>query len=138
MPDPHLVESIQGVRMPRLRSRRILSPTVDHELVSMLEGVVAEPFGTGTLAQIPGYSVAGKTGTAQKAGPHGYLPGKYMASFVGFLPASDPQVEIMVVLDSPRSEIYGGQVAAPAFATIGAWYAKYAGIKPDKPVSTSN
>jgi cell division protein FtsI/penicillin-binding protein 2 len=134
MPQPHMVQRIQGQPAPRLHTRRVLSPTVDRELVSMLKGVVNEPFGTGILAQIPGYTVAGKTGTAQKPNGHGgYAPGKYMASFIGFFPADDPQVEIMVVVDSPSSAIFGGKVAAPAFEKIGAWYAYYARIRPDQP-----
>jgi cell division protein FtsI (penicillin-binding protein 3) len=56
-----------------------------------------------------------------------------MASFIGFFPADDPQVEIMVVVDSPSSAIFGGKVAAPAFEKIGAWYAYYARIRPDRP-----
>jgi cell division protein FtsI (penicillin-binding protein 3) len=139
MPQPHIVARIQGQPAPRLHTRRVLSPTVDRELVSMLKGVVNEPFGTGILAQIPGYTVAGKTGTAQKPNGHGgYAPGKYMASFIGFFPADDPQVEIMVVVDSPSSAIYGGKVAAPAFEQIGAWYAHYARIKSDRPATLPN
>jgi cell division protein FtsI/penicillin-binding protein 2 len=134
MPQPHIIARVQGRPALRLHTRRVLTPTVDHELVSMLKGVVNEPFGTGILAQIPGYTVAGKTGTAQKPnGRGGYAPGKYMASFIGFFPADDPQVEIMVVVDSPASAIFGGKVAAPAFEKIGAWYAHHARIRPDRP-----
>ncbi|MGN6379328.1 MAG: penicillin-binding transpeptidase domain-containing protein, partial [Gaiellales bacterium] len=71
---------------------------------------------------------------AQKANDHGtYAKGQYMASFVGFFPASAPRVLIMVVVDNPRHSIFGGTVAAPAFEKIGAWYAKHAGIPPDQP-----
>jgi cell division protein FtsI (penicillin-binding protein 3) len=133
MPPTHLIESIQGVPVPRHRPRRILRPDVDRELVSMLKGVVDFQSGTGVRAQIPGYSVAGKTGTAQKADGHGgYARGQYMASFVGFLPASNPQVVITVVVDTPHTSIFGGTVAAPAFEEIGAWYARYAGLEPDR------
>ena len=91
MPQPHLIESIQGQRRPALHSRRILRPGVDAELVSMLKNVVDYQSGTGVQARIPGYSVAGKTGTAQKANGHGgYALGQYMASFVGFFPAEPP------------------------------------------------
>ena len=135
MPQPHVIQRIGAPKPPRLHPRRILQPGVDRELVSMLGGVVNEPLGTGVLAQIPGYAVAGKTGTAEKpGGPTGYLPGKYVSSFVGFFPASHPQVEIMVVIDSPRNGLYGGRVAAPAFSEIGGWYARTYNIRPDKPM----
>jgi cell division protein FtsI/penicillin-binding protein 2 len=138
MPQPHVIERVAGQRPAKLHPRRIISPGVDRELVSMLAGVVNEPFGTGQLAQIPGYSVAGKTGTAQKPGNGGYLKGKYVSSFVGFLPAGNPQVEILVTVDSPRNGIFGGTVAAPAFSNIGGWYARTYNIPPDKPVHATH
>jgi cell division protein FtsI (penicillin-binding protein 3) len=132
---PRLVSSVQGVKLPAQTRHRVLTPYVADELVSMLKGVVSEPFGTGVLAKIPGYSIAGKTGTAQVPLNGRYVPGWYRSSFIGFFPASDPQVEIMVVVDHPTKGYFGGQVAAPAFAAIGKWYAHYAGIKPDQPVA---
>jgi cell division protein FtsI/penicillin-binding protein 2 len=132
MVQPRLVQGIQGRRMPRTSQRRVLSPAVDSQMVSMLEGVVDG--GTGIQATIPGYTVAGKTGTAQKPNGHGGYSNQYDASFVGFLPAEHPQVEIMIVVDSPKTSHFGGAVAAPAFEQIGAWYANHAGIKPDRPV----
>jgi cell division protein FtsI (penicillin-binding protein 3) len=74
--------------------------------------------GTGTAARLSGFPVAGKTGTAQKADGDGYAQGKYVASFAGFLPASDPIVVILVVLDEPQAGFYGGEVAAPVFRRI--------------------
>ena len=67
----------------------------------MLKGVVSDQ-GTGELAAIPGYSVAGKTGTAQKPGPNGYIPGAYVATFVGMVPASNPRLVVLVSVDEPR------------------------------------
>jgi cell division protein FtsI/penicillin-binding protein 2 len=98
-------------------SRRVIDPTTNAELTTMLEGVVAN--GTGTSAAIDGYTVAGKTGTAQIPNPDnlGYVPGAYMASFAGFAPAQDPVLSALVVLDHP-TPIYGGAVAAPVFSTI--------------------
>jgi cell division protein FtsI (penicillin-binding protein 3) len=133
MPQPHVIERVAGRRPAKLHPRRIIKPGVDRELVNMLAGVVNEPFGTGVLAQIPGYTVAGKTGTAEKP-INGVYSGKYVATFVGFLPAGNPQVEILVSVDSPRNGIFGGTVAAPAFAKIGQWYARTYNIPPDKPV----
>jgi len=131
MREPHLVSHIQGQRVQAPWARRILSKGVDSQMVSMLEGVVDG--GTGVQATIPGYTVAGKTGTAQKPKDGGYS-NQYDASFVGFLPAEDPQVEIMIVVDSPQTSHFGGDVAAPAFEQIGSWYANHAGIRPDRPV----
>ncbi|HVI38993.1 MAG TPA: penicillin-binding transpeptidase domain-containing protein, partial [Gaiellales bacterium] len=117
-------------------SRRVLSPTVDHTLVNMLKGVVDTAAGTGTRASVPGYTVAGKTGTAQVALPHslGYSTRNYVASFVGFLPADNPRVEVLVVVNSPRTNIFGGIVAAPAFQQIATFLTKDLAIPPDKPL----
>ena len=83
----------------------------------MLTGVVDEHGATGNAAAIPGYSVAGKTGTAQIPGPHGYTTGKYVASFVGMVPVEEARGSLVLVsVDEPRGGIFGGTVAAPAFA----------------------
>lgn len=135
MIEPRLVAKIQGVRLPSQRRRRILSPQVDAELVQMLGSVVTDA-GTGAKASICGYSVAGKTGTAQKPDGRGGYSTNYDASFVGFFPAKAPRVEVMVVVDSPRTSHFGGIVAAPAFEQIGSWLANYLGIPPDRPCAT--
>jgi cell division protein FtsI (penicillin-binding protein 3) len=95
----------------------VISPAVDAQLTSMLEQVVTG--GTGTSAVVPGYTVAGKTGTAQipTPGADSYVPGAYMASFVGFAPASNPTLSMIVVLDRP-TPIFGGTVSAPVFSQI--------------------
>ena len=136
MVEPHVVAKIGGRPAPKPVSRRVLSPTVDHTLVNMLKGVVDTAAGTGTRASVPGYTVAGKTGTAQKALPHslGYSTRNYVASFVGFLPADNPRVEVLVVVDSPRTNIFGGIVAAPAFQQIATFLTKDLAIPPDKPL----
>ena len=136
MVEPHVVEKIGGRPTPKPVSRRVLSPTVDHTLVNMLKGVVDTAAGTGTRASVPGYTVAGKTGTAQVALPHsrGYSTRNYVASFVGFLPADNPRVEVLVVVNSPRTNIFGGIVAAPAFQQIATFLTKDLAIPPDKPL----
>ncbi|HKI90731.1 MAG TPA: penicillin-binding transpeptidase domain-containing protein, partial [Gaiellaceae bacterium] len=130
---PHLVDHIQGIRPPEPKRRQIVSAEVDRELLSMLKGVVSD-HGTAQAAAIPGYTVAGKTGTAQKPGPNGYLPGKYVATFVGMVPAHDPQLVVMVSVDEPQKAIYGGVVAAPAFAKIAAFDLRYLEVPPNAPV----
>jgi cell division protein FtsI (penicillin-binding protein 3) len=88
--------------------------------------------GTGTAAAIPGYYVAGKTGTSQKVDPSGgYSRDKYVASFVGFVPASDPRLVILVTVDEPRGAIWGGVVAAPAFQQIARFGLQYLEVPPD-------
>src|SRR5712691_6049400 len=96
----------------------------------MLKDVVSE--GTGTYAAIPGYQVAGKTGTAQKPDSHGgYASGEYVASFVGIVPASRPRLVVLVTVDEPHGAIFGGVVAAPAFQQIASFDLRYLEIPPD-------
>ncbi|MGD0385332.1 MAG: penicillin-binding protein 2 [Solirubrobacteraceae bacterium] len=115
---PHIVSSVGGVPVALPRAKRILSPTVAAELRSMLEGVTSAG-GTAAEIQIPGYTLAGKTGTANKVVDGTYSHTDYYASFVGFAPAQDPQLEAIVMLDSPQTgEIYGTEVAAPAWQKI--------------------
>jgi cell division protein FtsI (penicillin-binding protein 3) len=130
---PHLVDHVVGQAPPKLKSRRILAPHIDGELRNMLRGVVSDQ-GTAVAASIPGYSVAGKTGTAQKPGPYGYLPGKYVATFVGMVPASKPRLVVLVSVDEPQGEIYGGLVAAPAFQQIASFDLQDLQIPPDLPI----
>ena len=108
-------------------SHRVLDPTTNAELTAMLEQVVTT--GTGTSASIDGYTVAGKTGTAQIPSPDhlGYIPGAYIGSFAGFAPAQHPVLSAIVVLDRP-TPIYGGAVAAPVFSTIMAYALHHFGI----------
>jgi cell division protein FtsI (penicillin-binding protein 3) len=100
---------------PAPASRPVVSPQTAATMRGMLQGVVES--GTGTNAQIPGYQVAGKTGTARKP-PYDKPPYKYVASFAGFAPADTPRLAAIVVLDEPQNNYFGGQVAAPAFARI--------------------
>ena len=125
-PDTHLV-------WPRTRAISAEAAALTREI---LKAVVTE--GTGGNASVPGYAVAGKTGTAQKVrtdGVPGYATGKYVASFSGFLPADDPQVLIIVSIDEPSNSIYGGTVAAPAFARVAAFAVSHLKIPPTIPGS---
>ncbi|MFO7152636.1 MAG: stage V sporulation protein D [Bacillota bacterium] len=115
---------------PRL-VRQVISEDTARELKSLLESVVEN--GTGGRAKIEGYKVAGKTGTAEK-----YADGKYVASFVGFAPADDPQFVVLVIIDEPSAGIYyGGQIAAPVFQKVMADILKYKGVKPETSESES-
>jgi cell division protein FtsI (penicillin-binding protein 3) len=113
-----------------IRVRRVISEDVSNRLKKMLWQVVER--GTGTQAQIKGYMVAGKTGTSKKLNEEGlYSSEKHVASFAGFLPVSDPQFTILVVIDMPKTSAYGGEIAAPIFADIGKVLLSTYAIKPD-------
>ncbi|HVW90338.1 MAG TPA: penicillin-binding protein 2, partial [Gaiellaceae bacterium] len=129
---PHLVSRVGGSSVSNVPTHRIVTPAVDDALKTMLTGVVDEHGATGTEAQIPGYTVAGKTGTAQIPGPHGYTTGKYVASFVGFVPVRDPKLLVLVSVQEPTRAIYGGTVAAPAFAQIAKFDLQYLGVPPEQ------
>ncbi len=122
---------------PSSSTHRVISAATDAQLVSMLEGVVAS--GTGTEAAIDGYTVAGKTGTAQIPNPShlGYISGAYVGSFAGFAPAQDPVLSAIVVLDHP-TPIYGGAVAAPVFSTIMSYALHHYGIPTTAAATTSS
>jgi cell division protein FtsI (penicillin-binding protein 3) len=135
---PHLVDHIGDGGSRRAARRRVVSRWVASQLMAMLKNVVAE--GTGTLAVVPGYQVAGKTGTAAKPDPQGgYSDSRYVASFVGVVPASRPRLVILVSVDEPRGAIWGGVVAAPAFAEIAKFDLQYldGGVQPDAPATTA-
>ncbi len=128
---PHLIEAIDGSRVERKRGKRIVSRAVSNQMLSMLRGVVIE--GTGTEAAIPGYTVAGKTGTAAKIDPETgrYSHSRYVASFVGLVPATKPRLVIMVMVDEPSGSIYGGEVAAPVFRDIARFNLQHLEVPPD-------
>ncbi|WP_227767114.1 stage V sporulation protein D [Zhaonella formicivorans] len=121
--DGNLVEAIEPVV-----EKQVLSEQTAKKLAEILEGVVSE--GTGRNAYIPGFRVGGKTGTAQKPGPGGYMQGKYVASFIGLAPVNDPQVVALVVVDEPQGVYYGGQVAAPVFKRVVEDTLRYLGVTP--------
>src|SRR5207249_10367496 len=117
---PRLVDATigpDGVRhdAPPPVTRRVLRPSTTQTLTEMLAYVVQD--GTGVSAQIPGYQVAGKTGTAKKVDAGGHYVDRYMASFVGFLPAAAPKLVIAVTIDQPAT-VYGGVAAAPVFQEV--------------------
>jgi cell division protein FtsI (penicillin-binding protein 3) len=101
------------------RGRRVLATSTANQVAKMLQGVLSAG-GTASEAAIPGYTLAGKTGTAQKPDPinGGYSKDKYVASFIGFAPARHPRLEVAVMVDEPKGAIFGGVVAAPAFQKI--------------------
>ena len=128
---PRLVDATigpDGVRhdAPPPVTRQVLRPSTTQTLTQMLAYVVQD--GTGVSAQIPGYQVAGKTGTAKKLDANGHYVSKYVASFIGFLPASRPRVVIAVIIDEPRT-VYGGVAAAPVFQEVARYAIQRLGIE---------
>ena len=113
------------------RVRRVISEAAAEQMVTALKTVVS-PVGTAPKAALAHYTVAGKTGTAQKSGgPEGYLKGKHYASFIGFFPADNPELCISVVMDEPKQGYYGGQICAPVFKQIAEAAANYLNIRPE-------
>jgi cell division protein FtsI (penicillin-binding protein 3) len=114
--------------------RRVVSSVTARTLTTILEGVVTD--GTGTKAAIPGFRVAGKTGTAQKVDPRtgAYSSALSIGSFVGFVPADSPRLAMIVVIDEPQGEAWGGVVAAPVFRRVGEQVLTYLGVSRDDQV----
>lgn len=123
-------------RYGREVERRVMSRRTAATLRSFLRQVVLRGTGNPT-AQVPGYTTAGKTGTAQVAEGGRYLPGAYVASFVGFIPAERPRFLVLVKVERPRGAIYGGVIAAPAFAQIARTAMLHAGALPEPSPSPS-
>jgi cell division protein FtsI/penicillin-binding protein 2 len=119
--------------------RRVISESAAKETTEALKTVVSSD-GTAAKAALEHYTVAGKTGTAQKVENGAYVHGKYVASFIGFFPADDPELCIAIVLDDPKEGYYGGQVAGPVFKEIAERAANYLNIRPDiaDPSATPN
>ena len=132
MPPAHLIAKVGGKKVRHGKGRRVVSKHTADRMTAMFRDVVVE--GTGTEAAIPGYTVAGKTGTANKA-ENGRYVSKYVASFVGLVPARKPRLAILVMVDEPRGQIWGGVVAAPVFRDIARFALQYLEVPPDAPES---
>ncbi|MCB0828371.1 MAG: penicillin-binding protein 2 [Solirubrobacterales bacterium] len=124
---PRLVESVDGRSLPRDQGKRIISTEVADEVRGMLEGVLA-PGGTAPEVSVPGYTLAGKTGTAQIATAQGYSDTRYVASFIGVAPADDPKIVVSVMVNEPQNGHTGAEAAAPAFGEIASFSLPYLGV----------
>ncbi|MEQ1627872.1 MAG: penicillin-binding protein 2 [Nitrospira sp.] len=137
---PYVVSEVRDAQGKALRQilpqvkRRVVSPETARTVTSILEGVVTD--GTGAKAAIPGFRVAGKTGTAQKIDPRtgAYSSTLFVGSFVGFVPADNPRLVMIVVIDEPQGESWGGTIAAPVFRRVGEQVLNYLGVSSDEPV----
>jgi cell division protein FtsI/penicillin-binding protein 2 len=126
---PRIVDSVGGKAVREPPGQQILSPGAAAEMRNMLRGVLADG-GTASGAGIPGYDLAGKTGTANEVVNGRYSNTAYAASFIGMVPARAPKLVVAVMVDQPQGAIYGGSVAAPAFQKIVGWAVPYLGISP--------
>jgi cell division protein FtsI (penicillin-binding protein 3) len=125
-------------RSVQAASRQAISPETARAVRQMLE-LVVQPGGTAPKAQVPGYRVAGKTGTAHKPDGHGYSANRYISSFVGFAPASNPRLIIAVAIDEPSgSAYYGGTVAAPVFSDVMGGALRMLGVPMDAPLQSAS
>ncbi|HEV2857019.1 MAG TPA: penicillin-binding protein 2 [Solirubrobacterales bacterium] len=124
---PQLIKRIGEEEVHEPKGKRVITPKVAAQVREMLEGVLAAG-GTASEVSVPGYTLAGKTGTAQVAENGTYSETNYVASFIGFAPAQNPQLLAAVIVDEPQGEIYGGSVAAPAFGQIAEYALPYLGI----------
>src|SRR5215831_8066091 len=117
--------------------RQVVSPETARKITSALKDVVSKQ-GTAQKAAVPGFRVAGKTGTAQKVDPRGgYLSGRYVTSFVGFMPADAPRFTLLVLLDDPsakQGEVFGGTVAGPVFSRMAERMARYLDLQPTEEI----
>ncbi|MDP4727469.1 MAG: penicillin-binding transpeptidase domain-containing protein, partial [Desulfobacterales bacterium] len=134
---PYFVAAVTDQNNQTLQSfaphvvRRVVSESTARKVATILKTVVAEG-GTGTQAALQGFSVGGKTGTAKKLGPDGtYSDDDYIASFVGFTPVDNPAITVLVIINEPRKQYYGGVVAAPAFRRIAQETLNYLNVHPD-------
>ncbi|MGI6225448.1 MAG: penicillin-binding transpeptidase domain-containing protein, partial [Peptococcales bacterium] len=133
---PQLVKEIRDAEGQLLRKiepepvRQVISKDTSEELRAILQSVVDD--GTGRNAYLEGYKVAGKTGTAQKILPGGgYSSSEYIASFIGFAPADNPRIAVLVVVDAPQGIYYGGTVAAPVFKNVVLDTLRYLEVPPE-------
>ncbi|MBS1721867.1 MAG: penicillin-binding protein 2 [Armatimonadetes bacterium] len=128
MMKPRLVKSIDGAPTPVKERGQMVKPEVAQEVMKMMESVIQSDFGTGKGLKIPGYRLAGKTGTAQKVGSS---TGNYVANFVGMVPAQNPRAVVLVMIDTPSAgQYYGGVVAGPVFVDIAKSVIRRFGIPP--------
>jgi len=129
---PRIVRKVNDDPTPTPEGTRVISPQTAKALRDMLKGVLAAG-GTASEASIPGYELAGKTGTANKVDESSglYSESRYIASFVGFAPAAKPRLLVTVMVDEPNGAIYGGEVAAPAFQEITSFALNYLRIPPE-------
>lgn len=116
--------------------RQVITPATAEKMRNMLL-TVTQPGGTAPKAQVLGFNVGGKTGTAHKQEGRGYAARKYISSFVGFAPATRPRLIVAVMIDEPQGQYYGGTVAGPVFSNVMAGSLRILGVEPDAPTNNT-
>jgi cell division protein FtsI/penicillin-binding protein 2 len=125
--EPRLIRRIGDEDLAPKPGRRVVSREVAAQVREMLKGVLA-PGGTAPEVEVPGYTLAGKTGTAEIATEDGYSDSRFVASFIGMAPADDPSIVVSIMVNEPKNGYYGGEVAAPAFGDIASFALPYLGV----------
>lgn len=131
---PHVIKYPETMAKTKIKYRRVLSPETAKTVTGLLKESISKS--KAIAGKVPGYYVAGKTGTSRKPNPNGvgYIPNCVFTSFVGYLPADNPELLVMVLVDNPKgSEVWGNTVAGPVFNSIAEEAARYLNIKKDKP-----
>ncbi len=131
---PHVIKYDEETAATKIKKRQVLSPQTAKDMTELLEHSIRHS--KSTAGKIPNFTVAGKTGTSRKPNPHGggYLQGVVYTSFAAFFPASNPEVLIMVVVDSPKGgEVWGSTVAGPVFNEVATFVTRHLNLKPDEP-----
>ena len=131
---PHVIKYPDEVAEEKLEKRQVIAPETARVMRKLLEGSIRNS--KSIAGKIPNFTVAGKTGTARKPNPNGagYLTGVVYTSFAAFFPATDPEILIMVVVDSPKgAEVWGSTVAGPVFNEVATFVTRHLNMKPDAP-----
>jgi cell division protein FtsI (penicillin-binding protein 3) len=119
-----------------LPGKQVIRPDTARKMRDMLM-TVTQPGGTAPRAQVLGFNVGGKTGTAHKQEGRGYAASKYISSFVGFAPATRPRLIVAVMIDEPQGQYYGGTVAGPVFSAVMSGSLRILGVEPDAPTNNT-
>lgn len=138
---PRIVDEVNGVKQPEAKKTQVFLKETANEVLKMTQAVVQSPQGTGYSLRIPGYTLAGKTGTAQKRDAKTGLvrSGMYISWFVGYFPAENPRAVILVMVDNPKSgTYYGGSVAGPVYRDIVQFLIRKWKVHPDRPMEAVN
>jgi cell division protein FtsI/penicillin-binding protein 2 len=133
---PRLVKKVGSEEIPIEEGRQIIGKEAANQVVSCMQAVIEEEYGTGKALRIPGYLLGGKTGTAQKVGAKSLTGKPYVSNFIGFVPAQNPKAVILVMVNEPKRGYYGATVAGPAFKEIAKGVIRHFNIPPSVPLKT--
>jgi cell division protein FtsI (penicillin-binding protein 3) len=133
-PQPRLIKKIGDKEVPLAPQQEVVKPETAHKVMDFMESVFSSEAGTARGLRIPGYRLAGKTGTAERVRSKG--GGGYVSNFVGYVPAENPRALILVMVDNPKGAYYGAIVAGPVFKDLAAAVIRRYAIPPSKPAAS--